>query len=159
VSARGQLKGRKVLVKLTDGTKFVDEFVDNTSTRIVLKEHGRIRRDFIKKLSPYVEQGFSWIGVRHPEEFDVKQAREFPQLCPLRKWRTGDGYYTCQQGLDEHGKCPEHGQVRFNPHEAAKAAKERLEKEKPTLRKEPPRRTARGRTVARMMHVRKVHGW
>lgn len=162
------------MVKMIDGTKFVDTFVDRTAVQIVLKDHGRVKREFIKKIAPYVDLGFVWVTPHRPEEFDREQAKAFPQLCPLRKWENTDPAYSnnghlssyqnghwvsCQRTLDEHGNCPEHGQVRFNPHQAAKEAKERQAKEPARLRKEPPRRKPNGKTTARMMHVRKVNNW
>jgi hypothetical protein len=166
MSARGQFKGRKMLVKLIDGTKFVDVFDDQSSRHVIFKERGRIARDQIKKMSPYVEEGFVWITVNNPNEIDTAQTKEFPNLCPLRKWENTDPSYSgrngfltgfsgghwenCHKLLDAHGVCPEHGKVRFTVTEAAREHKERVEKEAPSLRKTPPRR-AGGHTRPRRM--------
>lgn len=145
------------MVKLLNGTRFVDTFKDNTSRHVVFEEQGRIPRDQIKRMSPYVDPGFVWVTTRHTEEFDAKQAKEFPEICPLRKWDFETRqYHTCGQGLNAHGECPEHKKVRYTVHEAAQEAKERQEKDRPTLRKEPPRRRAGGRTVSRL---RTRYGW
>lgn len=150
-----------MLVKLNDGTKLVDTFLDNTSRHIVLKEHGRIRRDAIKKMSPYIEEGVVWVTVRSPSDFDSAQAKDFPNLCPLREWiHSAPAHYeTCMKALTADGCCEKHGKVRYTVTEAAREHKERMEKDKPALRHEPPRRRPGGRTVSRKLHVRKVHGW
>jgi hypothetical protein len=137
-----------MLVKLVDGGKFIDTFVDNTSRQVVFKEQGRIARDRIKKMSPYIDPGWNWITMNRAEEFDSAQAREFPEICPVRVWQEG-GYVTCQKTLDKDGVCPAHKQVRFSVHH-----KHEPPKNEPTLRKMPPKRTAGGRTRPRRMYGR-----
>jgi hypothetical protein len=159
MSARGQLKGRRVLVKLVNGTKFVDTFVDNTSRQVIFKEHGRISRDQIKKTIPYVEEGFVWERTRDPNGIDDKQAKDIPSICPMRNWSSGPGWVTCMKPLDDHGTCTEHGKVRYTVTEAARAAKERQEKEPPSMRKAPPRRGPGGRTMPRKLHNQKAYGF
>lgn len=164
MSARGQFKGRKMLVKLLDGTKFVDVFDDQTSRHVIFKERGRIARDQIKKMSPYIDPGWNWIKTSSPQDFDSAQAKEFPNLCPLRKWINTDPTYSgrngfitgfqgghwevCQKVLSAEGKCEEHGQVRYSPHHKFDEPDE-----KPSLRKTPPKRRAGGRTRPRRMYA------
>jgi hypothetical protein len=160
------LTGRKVLVKLIDRTKFVDVLVSETHLSVRLAEHGRIRRIFVKKIAPFIEEGFSWATPGNSGEFDPLCAKDFPNICPMRNWVLDLGqalphghWVACMQPLDATGCCEKHGKVRYTLAEAARDAKERLAKEKPSLRKEPPRRVNGKRTTARMMHVRKVNGW
>lgn len=136
-----------MLVKLIDGTKFVDTFIDNTSKQVVFKEYGRVARDRIKKMSPFIDPGWNWIKTNRPEEFDDAQAKEFPNLCPIKVWTGGVGYSTCQKTLDSDGTCEQHGAVRFSVHH-----KHEKPKEEPSLRKTPPKRTAGGRTRPRRMY-------
>lgn len=141
------------MVKLVDGTKFVDTYLDKTKRRFVFKEHGRIERDAVKRMAIYIDQGHDWISTRHAEEFDSAQAREFPELCPIRSYVSIDagygsyisisaGYVTCQKTLDANGKCSQHGAVRFSPYEALNQAREQREaKSKP--KPQPPRKRGR----------------
>ena len=46
-------RGRRVFIKLMDGTSFIDRFQDRTDKFIVLKEHGRIYKRDLKSFSDY----------------------------------------------------------------------------------------------------------
>lgn len=133
--------GRKVLVKLLDRTKFVDTLKSETRMFVVLAERGRLRRDTIKKIAPYIDQGFVWATTQYAEQFDLKQSREFPNLCPIRVWQYAqDGHYkTCTKPLCNNGHCQEHGKVRYDIREAQENGKRR---QRPMLRYTPPRRRA-----------------
>jgi hypothetical protein len=167
MSARGQgLQGRKVLVKLKDGTKIVDIFKDNTSRHIILAEHGRVRRDEIKKMTPWIDPQYLWAKPKTAREFDSAQAKALPEICPMRDWvpgtfclalgGPGERYITCCKVLNKEGECPEHGKVRFTGHEHLHEEKD--DRPQPSLRWTPPRKI-RGKTVARMLHTKRVMGW
>lgn len=158
MSARGQgLQGRKVLIKLIDGTKIVDIFKDNTSRHIILAEYGRVRRDQVKKMTPWIEPQYLWADASGKgRKIDNDQAKAFPNICPVQDWvpgtfveglgGTGAQYTTCLKVLSKDGVCPEHGKVRFSGFEK----REDDDAKTPTLRKTPPRR-AGGRTRPRRM--------
>ena len=163
MSARGEgLQGRKVTVKLLDGTRFVDTFKDNTSRHVIFDERGRIPRDSIKKIVRFIDRPYRWKMPRDTNQFDAAQAKEFPNLCPYRNWVNTDPSYSGRNGfltgfqgghwencghvLDENGNCEEHGKVRLNPHEREDEEKK---KQEPSLRYDPPRRRAGGRTRPR----------
>ena len=44
-------KGRRVRVKLKDGTVFVDKFLDEKSQHIIFEEHGRIAKSDVVNFS------------------------------------------------------------------------------------------------------------
>lgn len=49
----GTTKGKRVFVKLKDGTIFVDKFVDSTSTRLHFEEEGWIKKSNVITFSIY----------------------------------------------------------------------------------------------------------
>ncbi len=150
-----------MLVKLIDGTKFVDEFVDNSSRHVIFKEQGRIARDKIKKMSPWIEPQYLWAAPSSGRQIDNDQAKAFPNICPMQDWvrgtfveglgGTGAQYTSCRQVLNKDGVCPEHGKVRFTGYEHLHE-KEDEKKKVPSLRKLPPKRLAGGKTMPRRMH-------
>jgi hypothetical protein len=159
MSARGQgLQGRKVLIKLIDGSKIVDVFKDNTSRHIILAEHGRVRRDQIKKITPWIDPQYVWAAPSHGHKIDADQAKAFPNMCPMEDWMpgtfveglggSGAQYSVCRRVLDKDGACEVHGKVRFTGYEHLHEKKD--DADQPSLRKTPPRR-AGGRTRPRRM--------
>lgn len=46
-------RGKRVYIKLMDGTTFIDRFLDRTDRFIVLKDHGRIMKRDLKAFSNY----------------------------------------------------------------------------------------------------------
>jgi hypothetical protein len=141
------------LVKLHDGSKIVDIFNDTTPTYVILAEHGRVRRDRIKKMTPWIEPQYLWAKPENARQIDNDQAKAFPNICPMQDWvkgtfavslgGSGESYTDCRRLLDKAGKCPEHGKVRYTGLEYLHE-KEDEKARKPYLRKTPPKRRAGG---------------
>jgi hypothetical protein len=107
-------RGRRVIVRLKDGTKFIDRFVDNTSVHIVF-EGQRIARQAIKSISIYRPPLYTWVlPPRGYYSVNSVQVIEFPNQCPLVSHCEN---VLCGQPLSANWECPEHGKVRLRPHE------------------------------------------
>jgi hypothetical protein len=112
------LQGQRVLVKLSDGTKFVENFVDRTSGTVVFSNR-RVAREDIKSMSIYRRPPFTWLEL-NGYDVDLDFASEFPDQCPLRERASFNVQETtnlCTQPLNANGECPEHGKVRLRPRE------------------------------------------
>lgn len=132
-------RGKRVLVRLHDGSKFVDRYKDNTRTAIILEKHHRVARADIKSMTIYREPNMKW---RLPDRYsswriDNEMAKLNPGVCPIVD---RDGRL-CTNELDEAGCCAMHGKVRFGPHEK----EEDQIGPKPIMRKTPPKKTAVGK--------------
>ena len=46
-------RGKRVIVTLTDGHRFVDKFIDRMNKYITLQEHGRIQTKDIRAITIY----------------------------------------------------------------------------------------------------------
>lgn len=146
-------KGKRVFIRLKDGTKFDDVFLDRTSRCVVLKERGRVEVELLKTMTIFREKPFRWVKAQH---LDQAQAQEFPNLCPIQSWEPGTGpvhggtvaeYTTCQNVLTPDGECEDHGKVRFKPYEKP----EKKESKEPVLRHTTPRRVKGKRTRPRRL--------
>jgi len=105
------------LIRLKDGTKFIDVYQDTTRVFYVLSGQ-RVRREAVKSMSLYREPSVTWLPPARCT-IDMKLAREFRDLCPVAH---NQGSYdkpgpTCGKPLDEKGCCEQHGKVRRLPHE------------------------------------------
>lgn len=124
------VRGQQVIVKLNDGTKFTENFVDITSGAIVFSKR-RVAREDIKSMSIYRRPPFTWLEL-NGYTVDLDFAAEFPQQCPLRERASFNVQETttlCSQPLNAKGECPEHGKVRLHPRE--KLEDENAEKKEP----------------------------
>lgn len=50
-------KGKRVFVRLIDGTSFVDRFEDRTKRFVMFRERGKVSKAVIKSFSDYKQQG------------------------------------------------------------------------------------------------------
>jgi hypothetical protein len=118
----GVARGKRVLVRLVDGTKFIDRFIDRTRVQLVFATR-RIARKDIKSMTIYRALQYTWIESRYGT-INLEHAAEFPNQCP----NVDASSVLCSQPLNGNGECPQHGKIRLRP-------REKVEEPKP----EPPR--------------------
>ncbi len=125
-------RGKRVLIRLKDGTKFVDRYVDNTRSTIIL-EGRRLAREDIKSMSIYREPRVTWVTRHYDDRISEVMARTFPNQCPVTDSR---GVMLCGRPLTD-GACAVHGKVKFTAYE-----KEEEDKQVPALSRMPPPKRA-----------------
>lgn len=144
-------RGKQVLVRLNDGTKFVEKFVDRTSTTFIFAGR-RVARQDIKSMAPYRRMPFTWLEP-NGYEVDLDFAAEFSDQCPLRErasFNVQESTRLCAQPLNDKGECPEHGKVRLRPREKLEEdEKAKNQLATPRLRRYARPTTPRGKILPR----------
>lgn len=110
-------RGKQVLVRLNDGTKFVEKFVDRTSTTFIFAGRRVLRAD-IKSMTPYRQPEYRWLTPGNSDFVDADAIKAFPNQCPITG--TDENAAPCGHLLSKDGVCEEHGKVRLSPREKIK---------------------------------------